>query len=263
MVKVKINGKESTVDLQGLVKGYQFDQANNAKAQELAGQRKAFEEARQQERQRIEQQTQQAEGLVVMFQQKLMGEYQNVNWEELRRLDPGEFAAKQTEFQQRYQEVQQAGQVVDQYRQQQQEEQREQNDAARIERLQEQRAIMLENNPSWQNDDVFSTEMGNLRSFVQTQYGFTEADTKMVGDARLIELIKDANAFHAGKSVAAKRNQPAPPRMQRAADGRFTKKASRKQSRIQKAINAAKTAKGHAKRELQNDAIAELLTGGR
>ncbi len=261
-IRTKINGKEGKAKLEELVKGYQFNQANNEKAQTLAAERKAFEEAQAQANARVEQTIQQAEGLAHMWVQELMGEYQNVNWDELRRLDPGEFAAKQAEFQQRQQKLQQAGQYMAQYKEQLMAEDKAKTNEARAKRLEEQRNIMLENNPSWRDDAVFDKEMGALRSFVQSQYGFTEDDTKAVSDARLIELIKDAAAFRMGKSIAQKKAKPVPPKMQRAANGRFTAKASPKTRKLDKLVTAAKNAKGANKRELERDAIAALLLSG-
>lgn len=257
--KTKVNGKEGKATLAEMLKGYQFNVANNEKAQELAAQRKAFEEAQKEGQERIAQQLQQVEGLAMMWQQELLGEYQKVDWNELRRLDPGEYAAKQADFNQRQQKLQQVGQYMAQYHQQKEAERQQELQAQRAERLNEQRAIMLQNNPSWADEKVLSKEMGELRDFVQTQYGFTEADVATVDDARLIELIKDAAAFRKGKSVAQKRNKPVPPRLQRAANGRFIK--PKRQNRLDKLVNAAKSAKGANKRELQKDAVAALLMG--
>ena len=49
-----------------------------------------------------------------MLQNKLTQEFQSIDWDRLRVTDPAEWAAKQQEFAQRNQELQQAGQMLGQ-----------------------------------------------------------------------------------------------------------------------------------------------------
>ena len=255
-VKVKVNGETSEVDLAELVKGYQFNSSNNQKAQALAAERKQFEEAQVEYQGRIEQQVQQAEGLTMMMQKQLMDDFEKINWQELRQYDPGEYAAKQADYQQRQQQIQRATAYMQQYREQMRQQGEAKHQQERAKHLQSQWDVMLNNNPQWRDDNVFETEMGELRDFVNKQYGFTEQDMAHVSDARLIELIKDARAFRAGKSVAAKKT---PPKLQRAKNGQFV---ANKQTRRQKLVEAAKRAKGANSRELQTAAITDLLMNG-
>lgn len=261
--KVKVNGEEAEVSLEDMRTGFQFDRANQMKAKALAEEKKAFETARQETKARVEQAVTHAEAFAMMQHKRLMSEYDGTNWEELRQFNPGEYAAKQEEYRQhqtRLQaEFQETVQYVENWRAQQESEAQAKREAERQAKLEENWELMLNNNPKWRDEIVFDREMGALRGFVQKQYGFSEEDTRIVSDARLIELIKDAAAFRTGKSIQSKKTAPKAPKVQRSSDGRFQSKA---QSKRDKLVKAAKAAKGANRRTLQTDAIADLLLNG-
>lgn len=255
--KTKIDGKESTVSLAELRKGYQMESAITQRGQKQAEERKAFEAQRAQVQEQVTNQLQQTEGMMMMMQQELLKDYQSVNWEELRNIDPAEYTAKRYDFEQRQGQLQQAGGYVQQMRDQYAQEQ----EAKKQELVQQEWGRMMENNPDWNKPEVYDKEMRELRDFASTRYGFTDEDFKSVTDSRTIELIKDAKAYNQGKKVVEEKKVKRPvPKVQRAKDGRFVSK--KRASKLDKLVKAAKTARGSNKRDLQTEAVTELLMGG-
>jgi hypothetical protein len=260
-VQIKIDGKTETVSLKDAVQGFQFNKANTQKAQALAEQRKLVEQEKAEFAQVANERISMLDGMAQAMQAQINAEFRSVDWEQLRQIDPAEFTAKRLEFQDRQQQI---GQIIAGYQQQAQQFQQEQQaeQAAQMKAfLSEQREKMLENNPSWRNTETFAREMGEMRDFVTKTYGFSEKDLESVRDARLVEMIKDAQAYRKGAQVAEKK-RTAPPKLQRAANGQFRPKS---QSRLDKLVNAAKVArtkKSPHRRQLETEAITELLLHG-
>ena len=97
--KVKINGEESEVTLAELQAGYQKDADYRQKTA-------AFSQEKEQGLGQLQQQAQALQGLGDAYAQTLLGEYQAVNWEQLQRDDPEDFAVRYPAYQARLQQVQ-------------------------------------------------------------------------------------------------------------------------------------------------------------
>ena len=123
LINLKVNGKTEQVDLKEAISQTQFSKANDEKARTLAEERKTFESERAQVAEAYQQQLRQVQGLGEMLQNKLTQEFQSIDWDRLRAQDPAEWAAKQQEFAQRNQELQQAGQMLGQQMRYEQEQQ--------------------------------------------------------------------------------------------------------------------------------------------
>ena len=93
------------------------------------------------------QQLQQIQGLGEMLQNKLTHDYQSIDWDRLRVTDPAEWSAKKYEFEQRQQELQQAGQMLGQQMRQRQDEQNMMEGQQRQQVIAVEREKMLEANP--------------------------------------------------------------------------------------------------------------------
>jgi hypothetical protein len=256
LVKLKVNGKDETVDLKEAIAGTQFHKANDEKARVLAEERKTFESERTQVAQAYQQQLQQIRGLGEMLQQKLMQDFQGIDWERLRVTDPGEWTAKQREFELRNQELQQAGQMLGQQMRAEQEHYSQQEAQQRSAILSSERERMIENNPSWRDEEVMRGELGKIVEYASSN-GFSEEELSDVIHSRHVEVLKKAMLYDQGKTVANKKVKQAP-KMQRATNGRFVK---RKGGKVQKLIERAQNAKGANKRDAQADAVTALLMG--
>ena len=257
LINLKVNGKTEQVDLKEAIAGTQFHKANDEKARVLAEERKNFESERAQVAESYQQQLQQIRGLGEMLQQKLMQDFQGIDWDRLRVTDPGEWTAKQREFEIRNQELQQAGQMLGQQMRAEQEQQSQQEAQQRAAILQSEREQMIEHNPSWRDEEKMKGDLTKIVEYAKST-GFSDDELQDVIYSRHVEVLKKAMLYDQGKTVADKKVKQ-PPRVQRASNGRFVKQKSG--SKVQKLIERAQTAKGANKRDAQADAVAAMLMG--
>lgn len=258
MVQLKVNGEVEHVSLKDAISQTQYRKANEQKATALAEQRKAFESERAQVAEAYQQQLQQVQGMGQMLEQKLMAEYQSVDWERLRVTDPAEWSAKQYEFQQRQQELNQAGQALGQQMRQAQEQQNEQLALERSKLVEAERAIMLDQIPEWRDEEKMK---GDLREIVEYAQGIGFSDEELVEAVRShhVQTLRKAMLYDRGQTVVEKKARKAP-KLQRARNGQFV---SKKQGQVDRLISRAKAAKGANKREAQADAVAAMLLGAK
>ena len=256
-IQLKVNGKNEVVDLKEAISQTQFSKANDEKARNLAEERKSFESERQQVAEAYSQQLQQIRGLGEMLQQKLMQDFSGIDWDRLRVTDPAEWAAKQKEFEMRNHELQQAGQMLGQQMRAEQEQQSQQEAQQRAEILQSEREKMIENNPSWRDEEKMKAGLTAVVDYAKSA-GFSDEELQDVIFSRHVEVLKKAMLYDQGKTVAEKKVKQAP-KMQRASNGRFVKQ--KRGNKVSKLIERAQNAKGANKREAQADAVAALLMG--
>ena len=255
-IQLKVNGKNEVVDLKEAISQTQFSKANDEKARNIAEERKAFESERAQVAEAYQQQLQQIRGLGEMLQNKLMQDFQGVDWDRLRVTDPGEWTAKQREFELRNQELQQAGQMLGQQMRVEQEQQSQQEAQQRAEILNSEREQMIEHNPSWRDEEKMKGDLTKIVEYAKSS-GFDDEELQDVIYSRHVEVLKKAMLYDQGKTVADKKVKQAP-KMQRASNGRFVKQ---KGGKVQKLIERAQNAKGANKRDAQADAVTALLMG--
>jgi len=256
MVKLKVNGKEQSVDLKEAIAQTQYSKANEEKARVIAEERKSFESERAQVAEAFQQQLQQVQGLGEMLQNKLQAEFQSIDWERLRVTDPAEWTAKQVEFQQRNQELHQAGQMLGQQMKAQQEQIARQEEKQREEILRVERAAMIESIPEWSNEDKMKGDLTEIVEYAKGA-GFSDEELQDVVHNRHVQVLRKAMLFDKGQTVAEKKVKKAP-KVQRASNGRFV---SQQKSKTSKRIERAKNAKGANKRNAQHDAVAAILMG--
>jgi hypothetical protein len=255
-IQLKVNGKNEVVDLKEAISQTQFSKANDEKARNIAEEKKVFESERAQVAQVYQQQLQQIRGLGEMLQNKLMQDFQGVDWDRLRVTDPGEWTAKQREFEVRNQELQQAGQMLGQQMRVEQEQQSQQEAQERAVILSSEREQMIEHNPSWRDEERMKGDLTKIVEYAKSS-GFNDEELQDVIYSRHVEVLKKAMLYDQGKTVADKKVRQAP-KMQRASNGRFTKQ---KGGKVQKLIERAQNAKGANKRDAQADAVTALLMG--
>lgn len=255
-IKTKVDGVEATIGLKDVLAGYQTSKYNTQKSMALADDRKIFEEAAGKRAVEIKQTLELNHALTKQLQGEMMREFQSTNWDELRQQDPAEYAARQQDQSVRYNQLQQIQQQVEQQQGQSDQDQQQKVTEQYHSDLMKQKDIMLTNNPTWHDQAVMKTEVAGIRDFLTGTYGLSEAEVGMIGDAKAIQIIQDAMAYRS-KSPVAKKKLAAVPKMQK------SKGVKRKKvSKLDKLTNAARGASGSQKRDLQTDAIAELLSGG-
>lgn len=254
VVRVKVNGENKEVSLTEAIQGTQYRAANDQKAQELSEQRKSFDTERHAVAQEFSNRLQQVQGIGQMLEQKLMADYQNTDWQALRVSDPAEFVARQHDFQQRQNELQQAGQVIGQQMRQQQEQADQQWQQERSQILSSERQNMVNSVPEWSDEGVMKKELGQLVEYGRS-LGFPDEDLSNVIHNRELQVLRKAFLYDQGQTVAEKKVKKSP-KMQRASNGRFT---SKKGSKVDRLVERAKSARGGEKRDAEAAAILAVL----
>jgi hypothetical protein len=254
VVRVKVNGENKEVSLTEAIQGTQYRAANDQKAQELSEQRKTFDTERQAVAAEFTNRLQHIQGVGNMLEQKLMAEYNNTDWQALRVSDPAEFVARQHEFQQRNQELHQAGQAIGQQMRQQQENAERQWQYERAQILSSEREDMVSSVPEWRDEAVMKKDLGQLVEYGRS-LGFADDDLSNVIHNRELQVLRKAWLYDQGQTVAEKKVQKSP-KMQRASNGRFT---SKKGGKVDRLVERAKTARGGEKREAEAAAILAVL----
>ena len=260
MINVKVDGKQSQHSLADVIKNYQTESSTTQKSMALADEKRQFETMAGAKAQEINQSLERNHNLAKILEQEILADYDKVDWEDLRQYDPAEWSAKRQEYATKYQKVQRlqtelAGQASDA-----QGAQTAQANQRRQAFVTEQRDAMLASNPTWVDGDKLQKDMGTLRSFAKDTYGFTDKDMDSVISAGVIEALKDAQSYRKGSKVAQKKLKKIAPKMQkRGKGGRYVKNQV---SKLDKLTKAAHSASGANRRQLQTDAVAELLTGG-
>jgi hypothetical protein len=254
VVRVKVNGENKEVSLTEAIQGTQYRAANDQKAQELSQSRKAFDTELQVAAGRITEQLQHIQGVGQILEQKLMAEYNNTDWPALRASDPAEFVARQHEFQQRQQEMHQAGQVIGQQFRQQEEEAEQRWQQERAEILASERVAMIESVPEWRDESVMKKDLGQLVEYGRS-LGFGDDDLSNLIHNNELQVLRKAFLYDQGQTVAEKKVKKTP-KMQRASNGRFT---SKKGSKVDRMVEKAKNARGGERREAEAEAVLAIL----
>jgi len=255
-VNVKVDGESSTIDMNDLIAGYQTNKSVTQRSQAFAEERKTFDSEKEQVEQVYRSKLDTVDMLTQHLEKRLIGDFETINWEQLRNEDPAEYAALRQDYATKASELQNIKTAIQTDSDSQKGEVNTQNQVKQKEYVDGQRAKMIENNPTWQDEAVFTADMNAHKTFLGEIYGFTEQEFDTVFDSRIIELMKDAKKYHDGSKVAAQKIKKPVPKFQKSR-GKQKKSASK----LDKLTAASKKAHGAQKRELQQSAVAELLTG--
>lgn len=207
-VTVKIDGETKSVPLADVLKSYQLEGHVNNKSIALSEQQKAFEAERAQAANYLRAQVQTAQNLGQMAQQQLLAEYQSINWDALKGVDPGVWTQKMIEFQQRQGQINQHLQQVEQL--QAQETQRTEQE--RLAQLPKEREILIGKKPEWADSQQYKSDQTAMSSYAKT-LGFSDAELGNVFDHRFMMVLHDAAryaALQAAKPEAVKKVRAAP-----------------------------------------------------
>lgn len=200
-IRVKIDGQESEATLAELVKGYQLEGHVNRKSMELADQRKALEAQALQQQTALAQQAQQAAYLLQTAEQQLIGEYQSIDWQRLRRENPAEYSAAQLDYSNRARQIEvmkeQALSIAGQYDAEAQAKQAQAYEA----HLEDEKTALLEAVPEWKNAAKAEAGKAEIVAFLR-ESGFTTEEIGSIGNHKALLLIRDAMAYRkAAKST--------------------------------------------------------------
>lgn len=189
-VKVKVDGEEFETSLAELKSGYQKGSDYTKKTMEVAEQRKELQAAKEKADAEYQERLGQVDALVDNLESQLMSEFQQVNWQELRDSNPGEFAALWKEYESRQVQINQAQEAVKQEREklnaEAQEKQAEQFKAF----IEQEQQKLLNAIPQWQDKAVLETEYKELTDSLMGR-GFSAQEINSVADHRIIKLAYD------------------------------------------------------------------------
>lgn len=224
------NGEKKT--RQEVIDGFMRTQDYTRKSTELAQRRTAVSERETEVAEKVQELAQGMEDLEVVMAQ-MAGDAPDPN---LRLKDPGEYAAQMEEYRSRLQTVQairnRRAQLV-------QEAQRYQERA-----LAERRGLELERLqtkvPEFRDEGKRNAALAEMAQFFTNPsgpYGFTQEELAMVGDHRLVLMMRDAMKYHQSQKKAAEVADTKPkPGKKRRAKARGTDQTPRgKNGRFQKA----------------------------
>lgn len=186
----KIDGVDGKATLADLLESYQLKGHVNNKSIEVSNQKQALEQERMQWRSSTQQALQQHQAMAQLAMQMINQDFSRVDWNALRVSNPAEYAALQTEFQQRQGQVQQfLGQVQQQQAQAQQEQQQamQQNLAAEREKLHA--AI-----PEWRDPAAFEADRQKISQYARNA-GFQDAELNQIYDHRVMRVLHDAARY--------------------------------------------------------------------
>lgn len=203
-VKAKIDGSVEPVELPQLLEGYQKNKSSDERfrqAKALSEEAKAQTEALQTQ---YNQKLQETKLIVDKMAEAQLAQYQNVNWEQLRATNPGEYAAAVADYNLKQQQVQGLQQQVSNELNIAIEQQQQEAAKQMEQHQQEQAAKILEANPEWKDPVKFQEASTKMAQHLTAQ-GFTPDEINEIRDARVVGLIQKAMAYDELKSNTAEK----------------------------------------------------------
>lgn len=223
---VKVDGDEVEVDLAELLSGYSRQQAYTKRSQELAEQRRAFEQEAAEVKQMRDAYAQQLELLHGQLQQTTQ---QEPDWRELA----GQYSAEdlfvmKAEFDKQRENLAK----VEAERQHIAQQQARENQERMQQHLANQRLELLERIPSWRNEEVRNRERLEVIKYAK-KAGFSDQDIEGATDARAVELLYKGwkyDSLQENAPTARKKVRKAP-KMAKAGQPRSKKDVASRQRR--------------------------------
>lgn len=183
---VKVDGQEYEVTLDELRSGYSRQQHFTKRSQELAEQRKAFEQEAAETKQYRDYYAQQLEQLSNQLQQTIPSE---PDWSALsQQYEAKELFQMKAEYDRRKEEIARVEQERERIAQQQSVEAQHQMQ----QHLATQKTEMLERIPAWRDEGRRNKERLDVIKYAQDVIGFSEQEIANASDARAIEMLYKA-----------------------------------------------------------------------
>ena len=193
---VMANGEEVEVTYDELLKGYSRQSDYTKKTQELAGERQQMAQMQQQWQQEMvatqSERQQYANALGQLVQQSMTGleQYSNVDWETLKEDDPIAYITKRDELRDAQDRVR-GMQEQQAYAQQQQDSEMQR---AVQQRTLEERKLLLDKVPEWQDKDTRNESFSTIRAYA-TEQGFSDDEISSLIDHRSMIVLMKAQKY--------------------------------------------------------------------
>ena len=114
---------------------------------------------------------------------------------------------------------------------------------------------MINSVPEWSDQEVMKKDLGDIVEYGRS-LGFSDEDLSNVIHNHQLQVFRKAYLYAQGQTVSEKKVKRAP-KMQRAANGRFT---SKKGGKVDRLIERAKNARGGEKRDAEASAVLAILS---
>lgn len=237
-LRTKVDGEIGQVKVQDLIRSYQTDAHVTRKSQALAEQRKAFEAETAQRAQEIQGRLSEVMSVTQMLEGQLTYEFNQVDWEGLKRDDPARWGVLRQEFQDRVTAINAAKQKAFTVAQQQTQEQQKKMQEAHQARLRQEAEALSTSIPEWNDPGVAEAQYGEMSKFLAEQYGFDPRDLNGVEDHRLILLARDAMKYRQGLKAGEKAVQKVKtlPKLQKPGVQRVNAEAAAKKAAQEKKL---------------------------
>lgn len=194
IVRTKVDGKEGKAKFNDLLKNYQLQAHADNRLREAAEQQKAIQQRAYEADQMAQARMQQVEDMARLAGNELLAEYQSIDWTTLRQIDPGEYAAKQADFQARNQKIQTVLQQTNQQRQYQSQQQQYQFNQF----LEQQRQILPQILPEWNDQAVAAKEKAEIKQW-GISAGLDPQFLESVSSASLVKALRNAMLYERGQ----------------------------------------------------------------
>jgi len=189
--KVKVNGEESEITLSEALKGYQLESDYRRKTGTLADERRVFEQEQTDSRTQLETRITEANTLLANLEQNLIGDYQSVNWDELRSSNPAEWSAKQQEFQMRQQQVESMKYQANGEIQRIQQESQQKAEKVQSEYLVKEAEALTTAIPEWKDTEKAKAGKAKIKDYLSNA-GFSNEEINQIHDHRVVMMVKQA-----------------------------------------------------------------------
>lgn len=206
--KTKIDGQEDKAKLKDFLANYQIRGHLDNQNREVAEIKKTLQSQLDQATEQASQRLENLENMANLAYSELVSEYQSVNWDELRQDDPAEFAAKQTEYNQRNYRIQQINEQAAQEKQRLDNERLTSYQAI----IQEEQQKLREAIPEWSDESVERKEKAELTDYLKG-IGYSSDEINQLSDHRMFLLLRKSMQFdnlQKNKAVVTKKVLKAP-----------------------------------------------------
>lgn len=195
---VKVNGEEQEVTLKEAFDGYQKDADYRQKTQELADNRRGFEQQAQQAQQVIENQNLQIGAMLQHMQQMVVPQLDQAQMEYLRDTDPAQYVIAKNDHAEKSQQFQQLMAASQNQLQQVRGNMQYQSQAQKAEMMARAAEELPTRVPDWGAERKQAID----QYLTSDHYGYNEAELAMINDPRLVELANKAFLYDQGQQAA-------------------------------------------------------------
>jgi len=190
-IKTKVDGVDGEATLAQLVKSYQFEGHLNRKSMELTDLKKEAEKRLESIETERQQRIGTLEQAAQITQHLLLGEYKNVNWEELKRADSIGYLEKKAQFEEYNHSLNQINAAIHAEKQRDQQANHEKLKSF----IKEQQDKLVNAIPEWKDQAVQKKEYSELLDFLRNEFQFSKEEIDTILDHRAYLIARDAKKY--------------------------------------------------------------------